>query len=90
MTSIDIRNMDQPKIDAIIFATNENFDYPSVATRIFKRVDHRPKNEGKSYNRIGGECWQPKYEIPIVNKEHAENLIKALQYAIKEGWFDEC
>lgn len=74
MTRLDIREV-HDTVDDIVFAEENDVDNSPQAYRIF--------NSDSNYVGISDSMG----EVVIINgKEHAQNLIKALNKAIELGW----
>ena len=73
MSTIDIRKYEPPEIDRIVFAENKDSVYTTIAYELTK--------EHKRINIVDGDAY-----VIVTSKEHAENLIKALNKAIELGW----
>ena len=72
MSTIDIRDASLSNIDTII-VSERSINGINVAYKI-----------SNNYNRIN--IHDEDEFVCIVNKEHAENMIKAIQKAVQLGW----
>lgn len=79
MSVFDVRKQSEECVDTLIFADENSLDDEPQAYKVF----HSQHNKFGSYIEImDGEG-----DVVIINnKEHAENLIKALNKAVELGW----
>lgn len=78
MATLDVRST-HDNIDTLIVYDDNEGEYS---------ITHMVKH---GFGRKGSPAFvfDLDNECAVVSKEHAENIIKALQYAIKEGWWNE-
>ena len=85
MSTVDVRNGDvKPIVNMVIFSSSENGTrgMPGVAYAV-----RRPERRGvKKYPYIVDGCDEFVY---IRTEEDADNLIKAIEVAKKEGFWDD-
>lgn len=73
MTVVDVRSVAEESIDTIRFAEKSGFDYyPDIIKRDGQRVVLVETDMSR--------------ELALRDKNHASNLIKALEKAIELGW----
>jgi hypothetical protein len=79
MGSIDIRSGGKNPITEVIFSKDED-EIAVLAYRLTRDSDGKPSETVNIHDR--------RDRVILTSKEHAKNLIAALQYAIDNNWFE--
>lgn len=88
MSEFDIRNTPD-EIKIVRFADPAGIGDIALSTSVIKGNKLLEKTSQKHYTHIGRVTWDDRYVVAITNKETAQNLIKALQWAVDNNWFGE-